>query len=47
MAEMGYVVTWNDLRAELVDYVRMKRETGDLSFAAGNAFELKILIFLT
>lgn len=40
LAEMGYDVTWNDLRAELVDYVRMKHETGKLSFAPGNAFEL-------
>lgn len=40
MAELGYDVTWNDLRAELVEYVRMKHEKGDLVFAPGNAFEL-------
>ena len=40
MAEMGYDVTWNDLRAELIDYVRMKHETGVINFAPGNAFEL-------
>ena len=40
LAEMGYRVTWNDLRAELADYVRMKHERGDLVFAPGNAFEL-------
>lgn len=40
LAEMGYDVTWNDLRTELVDYVRMKHEIGMLNFAPGNAFEL-------
>jgi 2-polyprenyl-3-methyl-5-hydroxy-6-metoxy-1,4-benzoquinol methylase len=40
LAEMGYAVTWNDLRYELADYVRQKHERGDLSFAPGNAFEL-------
>jgi 2-polyprenyl-6-hydroxyphenyl methylase/3-demethylubiquinone-9 3-methyltransferase len=41
LAEMGFEVTWNDLRSELADYVRMKQESGTLHFAAGNAFELK------
>jgi len=40
LAEMGYRVTWNDLRAELADYVRLKHERGDLAFAPGNAFDL-------
>jgi 2-polyprenyl-3-methyl-5-hydroxy-6-metoxy-1,4-benzoquinol methylase len=40
LAEMGYDVTWNDLRAELADYVRLKHENGILNFAPGNAFEL-------
>jgi 2-polyprenyl-3-methyl-5-hydroxy-6-metoxy-1,4-benzoquinol methylase len=40
LAEMGYDVTWNDLRAELDDYVRLKHEKGNISFAPGNAFEL-------
>ena len=40
LAEMGYMVTWNDLREDLADYVRLKLEHGDVSFAAGNAFEL-------
>jgi 2-polyprenyl-6-hydroxyphenyl methylase/3-demethylubiquinone-9 3-methyltransferase len=40
LAEMGYVVTWNDLRHELADYVKQKHERGTLSFAPGNAFEL-------
>lgn len=41
LAELGYDVTWNDLRAELADYVRLKHERGALQFAPGNAFELQ------
>lgn len=41
LAEMGYDVTWNDLREDLVDYVKLKHEKGKLSFAPGNAFELE------
>jgi 2-polyprenyl-6-hydroxyphenyl methylase/3-demethylubiquinone-9 3-methyltransferase len=41
LAEMGYEVTWNDLRAELAEYVRLKHERGSLQFAVGSAFELK------
>jgi 2-polyprenyl-3-methyl-5-hydroxy-6-metoxy-1,4-benzoquinol methylase len=41
LAEMGYEVTWNDMREELADYVRLKHEHGKLSFAPGNAFEIK------
>lgn len=40
LAELGFDVTWNDLRAELADYVRLKHENGKIIFAAGNAFEL-------
>jgi 2-polyprenyl-6-hydroxyphenyl methylase/3-demethylubiquinone-9 3-methyltransferase len=40
MAERGYRVAWNDLRAELADYVRLKWEFGDVSYLPGNAFEL-------
>jgi len=40
LAEMGYEVTWNDLRADLADYVKMKHERGEVHYAAGNAFEL-------
>ena len=40
LAEMGYAVTWNDLRADLADYVRLKHERGAIEFAPGNAFEL-------
>jgi 2-polyprenyl-3-methyl-5-hydroxy-6-metoxy-1,4-benzoquinol methylase len=41
LAERGYKVTWNDLRSELADYVRLKHERGHVEFAPGNAFELK------
>ena len=41
LAEMGYEVTWNDLRAELADYVRSKHERGQIHFASGNAFDLR------
>src|SRR5437763_9332793 len=40
LAELGFDVTWNDLRADLADYVRLKYERGQLRFAPGNAFEL-------
>ncbi len=40
LAELGYDVTWNDLRGELVDYVKMKYERGNLNFAPGNVFDL-------
>jgi 2-polyprenyl-3-methyl-5-hydroxy-6-metoxy-1,4-benzoquinol methylase len=40
LAELGFDVAWNDLRAELADYVRLKHERGKIEFAAGNAFEL-------
>jgi 2-polyprenyl-6-hydroxyphenyl methylase/3-demethylubiquinone-9 3-methyltransferase len=40
LAELGYVVTWNDLRADLADYVRLKYERGTVHYAPGNAFEL-------
>jgi 2-polyprenyl-3-methyl-5-hydroxy-6-metoxy-1,4-benzoquinol methylase len=40
LAELGFDVTWNDLRRELADYVRLKYERGKIEYAAGNAFEL-------
>lgn len=40
LAEQGYRVTWNDLRAELAGYVQLKYERGALAYAPGNAFEL-------
>ena len=40
MVEKGYDVTWNDLREDLCDYVKLKNDSESLSFAAGNAFDL-------
>jgi 2-polyprenyl-3-methyl-5-hydroxy-6-metoxy-1,4-benzoquinol methylase len=40
LAEAGYRVTWNDLRGELVGYVKEKYECGDISYAVGNVLEL-------
>jgi 2-polyprenyl-3-methyl-5-hydroxy-6-metoxy-1,4-benzoquinol methylase len=41
LAELGFEVTWNDLRAELAGYVSLKYEQGEVRFAPGNAFELR------
>jgi 2-polyprenyl-6-hydroxyphenyl methylase/3-demethylubiquinone-9 3-methyltransferase len=41
LAESGYRVTWNDLREELADYVRLKHERGDVQYAPGNVFDLE------
>ncbi len=40
LAERGYRVVWNDLRADLQGYVRLKHERGELEFAPGDAFQL-------
>ena len=40
LAEMGYDVVWNDLRAELADYVKLKYESGTVTYQPGNIFEL-------
>ncbi|MGH8095324.1 MAG: class I SAM-dependent methyltransferase [Chthoniobacterales bacterium] len=42
LAEMGYDVTWNDMRSELADYVRLKLEFGTIHFAPGNAFNVDL-----
>lgn len=39
-AEAGYKVTWNDIRSNLVDYVRLKHEYGDINYMPGNIFEI-------
>ena len=39
LAERGYRVTWNDLRADLADYTRLKYERGDVDYLAGNILE--------
>lgn len=41
LAEMGYRVTWNDIREELVGYVKMKHESGDIDYKPGNVFEVQ------
>lgn len=41
LAELGYDVTWNDIREELAKYVEMKREKGKVSYKPGNVFEIK------
>lgn len=41
LSELGYEVTWNDLRDDLIDYVRLKNESSSIHFAPGNAFELE------
>jgi len=40
LAEIGYEVTWNDLREELADYVKLKHESGIIHYAPGNIFAL-------
>jgi 2-polyprenyl-6-hydroxyphenyl methylase/3-demethylubiquinone-9 3-methyltransferase len=40
LAERGYDVTWNDLRADLEGYVRLKHERGTVHYAPGDAFTL-------
>src|SRR5437867_3457598 len=39
LVEAGYRVTWNDLRGELVDYVRAKLDGGDVEFRPGDVFD--------
>jgi 2-polyprenyl-3-methyl-5-hydroxy-6-metoxy-1,4-benzoquinol methylase len=41
LAELGYEVTRNDLRADLVEYVKQKHEKGLIHYAVGNSFELE------
>ena len=40
LAEAGYSVTWNDLRADLIGYVSLKQDFGNITFEAANAFDL-------
>ncbi|CAN5500470.1 hypothetical protein BH18VER1_BH18VER1_07680 [soil metagenome] len=40
LAEKGYRVSWNDLRAELADYVRLKHECGEVAYLPGNVMDL-------
>ena len=40
LAEQGYDVTWNDIRAEVAGYVKLKYERGTVTYKAGNVFEM-------
>lgn len=40
LAEAGFDVTWNDLREELIGYVRLKHEHGRIEYLPGNVFAL-------
>lgn len=42
LAELGYQVVWNDLRSELVDYVRSKHEFGVIEYLPHNIFEIRV-----
>lgn len=41
LAELGYDVTWNDLRADLAEYVKLKHEGGSIAYEPGNMFDLE------
>ncbi|HMC86672.1 MAG TPA: methyltransferase domain-containing protein [Chitinophagaceae bacterium] len=40
LAELGYNVTWNDIRADMAEYVQMKYEKGEIRYVPGNVFEV-------
>jgi 2-polyprenyl-6-hydroxyphenyl methylase/3-demethylubiquinone-9 3-methyltransferase len=40
LAALGYRVSWNDLREDLVGYVRLKTDRTDIEFLPGNLFDL-------
>jgi 2-polyprenyl-3-methyl-5-hydroxy-6-metoxy-1,4-benzoquinol methylase len=40
LAELGYTVTWNDLRDDLAGYVALKHERGKIDYRPGNLFDL-------
>ena len=42
LAELSYEVTWNDLREELIDYVKLKWESGIVHYVPGNIFDLDL-----
>jgi 2-polyprenyl-3-methyl-5-hydroxy-6-metoxy-1,4-benzoquinol methylase len=41
LSSAGYEVVWNDIREDLVDYVRLKEGTSRLEFRPGNVIELE------
>jgi 2-polyprenyl-3-methyl-5-hydroxy-6-metoxy-1,4-benzoquinol methylase len=40
LAEQGYNVVWNDIRAEMEGYVKEKYESGNIEYRPGNCFDL-------
>jgi 2-polyprenyl-3-methyl-5-hydroxy-6-metoxy-1,4-benzoquinol methylase len=44
LAEDGYNMIWNDLRTELIDYVKLKYTKGQIIFQPGNLFDLTFSI---
>jgi 2-polyprenyl-6-hydroxyphenyl methylase/3-demethylubiquinone-9 3-methyltransferase len=42
LAEQGYEVTWNDLRSDLIDYVKLKHESGTIHYAPGDVFKINL-----
>src|ERR1051326_994929 len=40
LAELGFEVTWNDLRKDLAEYTKLKYEHGIIHYVPGNIFEL-------
>ena len=41
LAEMGYHVTWNDIREELSEYVRLKNNSAPITYKPGNVFDVR------
>lgn len=42
LAALGYQVTWNDLRDDIIGYVRLKTDRTDIHFLPGNIFDLPV-----
>jgi 2-polyprenyl-6-hydroxyphenyl methylase/3-demethylubiquinone-9 3-methyltransferase len=41
LAKMGYHVTWNDIREELSEYVRLKNNSAPITYKPGNVFDVR------
>jgi 2-polyprenyl-6-hydroxyphenyl methylase/3-demethylubiquinone-9 3-methyltransferase len=42
LCESGYRVIWNDLRKDLIGYVQLKYQKGDIQYYAGNCFDIDL-----
>jgi len=42
LAELGYEVTWNDLREDLAEYTRLKQDRGVIHYVPGNILDLSL-----